>query len=635
MCKKTVSLILAILMVLGCVSATAETSKQEKVYVVAGADGTVASVTDNVRLENTDGLETITDQTLLTGIENLSGDETFTLENGVLTWQANGKDIIYQGSSDKLPAVVPVVTITLDGETISADDMKEKEGEAVLTVTYLVHENVPALAVTAMLLPENGVSGLKTENASVITEMGKQILIGYAVPCADAALDLPSSFTASFHADHADLGWMMTIVSSDPIRLACKGIDEKVDTDVHAELDETAAILSSMSRNETLPETDGKAKDLVQKLNELNDGLVKLDDGAKQLADGTKALYGSEKDEAAGTEATGAVALSDGVAALDSGLATLTQNNETLNNGADAIFAAILDTANTQIAASGLDAAGIELPALTAENYETVLDAALAQLDPETLKAAAYSQVETVVRPKVEAQEDQIRAGVEEAVKAKVLEAVLAQVKPDLTVEQYEAAVKAGMVTADQAAQVSAAVDAQMTTEEIAANIDAAVSEKKEELIRENVENYLSTDETVQTKLTQAGEAADSLTALKTQLDQVNTFVNGVKAYTDGTAQAADGAEKLNAGMAELKNGASMLAQGADTLYTNGTQQLKKSILDAEAELARTLLPYAQDTLPEVLRVFETTRDATQNAHYDLAPEGIRTTTLYLIRTDL
>ena len=98
---------------------------------------------------------------------------------------------------------------------------------------------------------------------------------------------------------------------------------------------------------------------------------------------------------------------------------------------------------------------------------------------------------------------------------------------------------------------------------------------------------------------------------------------------------SADGAEKLNAGMAELKNGASLLAQGADTLYTNGTQQLKKSILDAEAELARTLLPYAQDTLPEVLRVFETTRDTTQNAHYDLAPEGIRTTTLYLIRTDL
>ena len=635
MCKKTVSLILAILMVLGCVSATAETGKQEKVFVTAGADGTVASITDNIRLENTDGLETITDRTLLTGIENLGGNETFTLEDGVLTWQANGKDIVYQGTSDKLPAVVPVVTITLDGETISAVDLKEKEGEAVLTVTYLVHENVPALAVTAMLLPENGVSGLKTVNASVITEMGKQILVGYAVPCADAALDLPASFSVSFHADHADLGWMMTVVSSDPIRFACNAIDEKVDTDLHAELDEAASILSAMSQNETLPETDGKAKDLVQKLNELNDGLVKLDDGAKQLADGTKALCGSAKDEATGTEASGAVALSDGAAALDSGLAMLTQNNEALNNGAAAIFATILDTANTQLAASGLDAAGIALPALTVENYETVLDAVLAQLDPETLKAAAYAQVEAVVRPKVEAQEDQIHAGVEEAVKDKVLEAVLAQVKPDLTVEQYEAAVKAGMVTADQAAQLSAAVDTQMATKEVIAKIEAAVSEKKEELIRENVENYMSTDETVQAKLAQAKGAADSLAALKAQLDQVNTFVNGVKAYTNGTEQAADGAAKLNAGMAELKNGASLLAQGADTLYTNGTQLLMKSILDAEAELARTLLPYAQDTLPEVLRVFETTRDTTLNAHYDLAPEGIRTTTLYLIRTDL
>ncbi len=633
--KKTVSLILAILMVLSCVSATAETSKQEKVYVVAGADGKVTSITDNIRLENADSLDTIKDRTLLTGIKNLGGNETFTLEDSVLTWQANGKDIIYQGTSDKLPSVVPVVTITLNGETISAADLKEKEGEVVLTVTYLVHENVPALAVTAMVLPENGVSGLKTENAFIITEMGKQILVGYAVPCADMVLDLPTSFTASFHADHVDLGWMMTVVSSDPIRFACNAIDEKVNIDLHAELDEAAAILSAMSRNETLPETKGKAKGLVQKLNEFNDGLVKLDDGAKRLSDGAKALYGSEKDEAAGTEATGIVALSDGAAALDNGLATLTQNNEALNNGAEAFFAAMLDIANKQIAASGLDAAGIDLPALTAENYETVLDTALVQLDPETLKAAAYAQVEVVVRPKVEAQEPQIRAGVEKAVKDKVLESVLAQVKPGLTVEQYNAAVKAGKVPADQAAQISSAVDAQMATEDVAEKIDATVSEKKEELIRKNVEDYLSSDETFQAKLEQARGAADKLRALKTQLDQASTFVHGVKTYTNGTAQAANGAEKLNAGMAELKNGTSLLVQGADALYTNGTHLLKSSILDAEAELARTLLPYVQVTLPKVLTVFETTRNATQSAHYDLAPEGFRTTTLYLIRTDL
>ena len=42
MCKKTVAMILAILLALGCVSATAEVNKQEKVYVVAGVDGTIS-----------------------------------------------------------------------------------------------------------------------------------------------------------------------------------------------------------------------------------------------------------------------------------------------------------------------------------------------------------------------------------------------------------------------------------------------------------------------------------------------------------------------------------------------------------------------------------------------------------------
>ena len=112
-------------------------------------------------------------------------------------------------------------------------------------------------------------------------------------------------------------------------------------------------------------------------------------------------------------------------------------------------------------------------------------------------------------------------------------------------------------------------------------------------------------------------------------------FVTGLKEYTAGVAQAADGASRLNAGAAQLKDGAELLAQGADNLYTEGTQVLKSSILKAEAELAQKLLPATTLVLPEALREYEQTLDLTQNAHYDLAPEGIRTTTLYLIRTDL
>ena len=78
-------------------------------------------------------------------------------------------------------------------------------GDAVLTVSYQQQAALPILAVTVLPLPEEGITDLKLENAAVLSEMGRQALVGWAVPGADEKLNLPASFTASFHADHADL----------------------------------------------------------------------------------------------------------------------------------------------------------------------------------------------------------------------------------------------------------------------------------------------------------------------------------------------------------------------------------------------------------------------------------------------
>ena len=56
-------------------------------------------------------------------------------------------------------------------------------------------------------------------------------------------------------------------------------------------------------------------------------------------------------------------------------------NSETLNNGADTIFVALLTAANQQLSTSRLSEAGIELPALTAENYKEVLTAVISSLN--------------------------------------------------------------------------------------------------------------------------------------------------------------------------------------------------------------------------------------------------------------
>ena len=609
MSKKIIAMLTALVMVLGCTGALAENKKHERVYVVAGADGTVNSITDSIRLENTDGLEELVDRTMLTDIQNVGGNETFTLEGETLIWKADGKNVTYQGTSDKTPAVLPSVTLTLDGEEISAADLKEKNGEAVLTVTYRTAGEAPALALSVLPLPEEGISDLKTENAAVLTEADRSVLVGWAVPNIDDSLQLPASFSASFHADHADLGWMLTFCSSDPLEAACREIDSRVNVDPDAALQEITSLLTALRDGADLPETEGKTKEIADRINELNKGLKDLDAGASKLADGAQQV-------------------SDGAIALNTGLGTLKKNNEALNGGAEKIFAAILNTANEQIAVSGLADAGVTMPALTAENYAEVLDGVIAQFDPDTLKAAASAKVAEEVRKQVAANEDKIREGVRETVKGKVLEAVLKAAGFDMTAEQYAAALKGGLVTKEQAAQVETAVDARMNSEEILTRTETAFQDQMDKLVTENTEAYLAKDETVAAKLAQAAAARGQLQDLKEQLDQVNTFVTGLKDYTDGVAQASDGAANLSAG-------AMLVSAGASALQEAGTQTLKDSILSAEKSAAEKILPFAEKDLTDALNAWKAVKNHLSDTGYDLKPEDVDEETVYIIRTDL
>ena len=609
MSKKIIAMLTALVMVLGCTGALAENKKHERVYVVAGADGTVNSITDSIRLENTDGLEELVDRTMLTDIQNVGGNETFTLEGETLIWKADGKNVTYQGTSDKTPAVLPSVILTLDGEEISAADLTEKTGEAVLTVTYRTEGKAPALALSVLPLPEEGISDLKTENAAVLTEADRSVLVGWAVPNIDDSLQLPASFSASFHADHADLGWMLTFCSSDPLEAACREIDSRVNVDPDAALQEITSLLTALRDGADLPETEGKTKEIADRINELNKGLKDLDAGAVKLADGAQQV-------------------SDGAIALNTGLGTLKKNNEALNGGAEKIFAAILNTANEQIAVSGLADAGVTMPALTAENYAEVLDGVIAQFDPDTLKAAASAKVAEEVRKQVAANEDKIREGVRETVKGKVLEAVLKAAGFDMTAEQYAAALKGGLVTKEQAAQVETAVDARMNSEEILTRTETAFQDQMDKLVTENTEAYLAKDETIAAKLAQAAAARGQLQDLKEQLDQVNTFVTGLKDYTDGVAQASDGAANLSAG-------AMLVSAGASALQEAGTQTLKDSILSAEKSAAEKILPFAEKDLTDALNAWKAVKNHLSDTGYDLKPEDVDEETVYIIRTDL
>ena len=94
------TLMLAVLPLAGLAEETDAVDKKETVFVLAGADGTPLDIVVSEKLHNADGAATLNDVSSLTDIENLSGDETFTAENGALVWDAQGNDIHYEGKSD-------------------------------------------------------------------------------------------------------------------------------------------------------------------------------------------------------------------------------------------------------------------------------------------------------------------------------------------------------------------------------------------------------------------------------------------------------------------------------------------------------------------------------------------------------
>ena len=83
-----------------------------------------------------------------------------------------------------------------------------------------------------------------------------------------------------------------------------------------------------------------------------------------------------------------------------------------------------------------------------------------------------------------------------------------------------------------------------------------------------------------------------------------------------------------------LADGAAQASAGADALK-DGMGAMRDTLVGTEKEAAGLLLPFVENELADALRIYEQTRDSVKNSGYDLRPEGMKTVTVYIIRTDL
>ena len=593
-------------------------SKDETVYVLAGADGSVQKIIVRDCLKNEIVSASLTDKSGLSNIENVKGDESYSINGDNMTvWDAQGNDIYYQGDIQKELPVGLTVRYTLNGKAVSPEQLKGQSGKVTIRFDYENHQYetvqingqnqriyVPFAMLTGMILDNDTFRNVTVSNGKLVNDGDRTVVVGLAFPGLQENLNLsrdqlsiPSSVEIT--ADVTDFSLGMTVT------LACNDLFSQ------------------------LGDADLGSLDAAGSLNKLTDAMDQLLNGSSALYDGLTTLLDKSGELAAGVEElaqgaaaikAGADSLDEGVAELKAGLADLSEglnklsaNSAALNGGAEQVFNSLLETATAQIRAKGLT-----VPDLTIENYAEELNKLIKSLDETTVYENALTQVTAAVekqRPLITqkvtaAVRQEVEAKVTAAVKTEATTAAQAQVAENvirtatrMTKKDYDAAVAAGQIPQatqdavnaaiqaqlsdpDVQKQINATVEAQMASETVKNTIKAQTdaqmqTEKVQATISQNVElqvkkaiaENMASDE-VQKQLQAASEGSKTLIALKASLDDYNAFYLGLLDYTAGVDEAAEGSNELYAGAGDLKDGTAELRAGAAKLYA-GVLQLK------------------------------------------------------------
>lgn len=593
-------------------------SKDETVYVLAGADGSVQKIIVSDWLKNELGSASLTDKSGLSNIENVKGDESYSINGDNMTvWDAQGNDIYYQGDIQKELPVGLTVRYTLNGKAVSPEQLKGQSGKVTIRFDYenrqyeTVQINgqnqriyVPFAMLTGMILDNDTFRNVTVSNGKLVNDGDRTVVVGLAFPGLQENLNLsrdqlsiPSSVEIT--ADVTDFSLGMTVT------LACN--------DLFSQLGD--ADLGSLDAAGSLNKLTDAMDQLLNGSSALYDGLTTLLDKSGELAAGVEELAQGAAAIKAGADSLdeGTAELKAGLADLSEGLNKLSANSAALNGGAEQVFNSLLETATAQIRAKGLT-----VPDLTIENYAEELNKLIKSLDETTVYENALTQVTAAVekqRPLITqkvtaAVRQEVEAKVTAAVKTEATTAAQAQVAENvirtatgMTKKDYDAAVAAGQIPQatqdavnaaiqaqlsdpDVQKQINATVEAQMASETVKNTIKAQTdaqmrTEKVQAAISQNVELQVKkaiaenmASDAVQKQLQAASEGSKTLIALKASLDDYNAFYLGLLDYTAGVDEAAEGSNELYAGAGDLKDGTAELRAGAAKLYA-GVLQLK------------------------------------------------------------
>lgn len=362
-------------------AADEEVGKEETVYVVADNSGKAKDVIVSDWLKNPDGNETIEDVSDLKDIKNVKGKEKFEEKDGKITWKAKGKDIYYQGKTDKELPVKQTISYYLDGEKMDPDEIAGKSGKVTIRFDYKNNQKttttvdgkkysvyVPFTIMTGMIL-DDSFTNVEVKNGKVISDGDKNMVVGVAMPGLKDSLKVTSS---DFSED---------IDIPEYVEVTADVKDFSMDMTM-------SVMLSGITSSDNV-------EDFVD-LSDLDDAIDTLSDSSSQLADGTKELR------------EGLEQLRSKVPALADGAKTLNSSTESLRNGVSSLDAT-LNTAMTE-----------EEKAAASKQASETVDKQAAAIKKQAADTVAAQQADIAKQAEalVTAQEAQIKSTADQLVEA-------------------------------------------------------------------------------------------------------------------------------------------------------------------------------------------------------------------------
>lgn len=552
-----------------------DTTKDETVYIISDAKGNSGKVIVEEWLKNKDGADTIEDVSDLEGITNIKGDETFTQDGDKLTWQANGSDIYYEGTTSKQVPITEKVTYYLDGKEIEPEALAGKSGKVTMRFDFENHEKttihqdsgdievyVPFTVMTGMILNDN-FTNIEVSNGKVISDGKNNIVVGMAMPGLheslqkksgefDSDIEFPDYVEISADAENFSLEMTATIAMS--------------------------GLLSDMSLG------DIDLTDLEDSIEELEDGSEQLQDGSKQIKDGLDTLkdsMGDFKDGASDLKngindyTDGAKKLNDGLNTLNSGVGSLSRGATTLDSSAKTIAAGVtkLDKAlNTQMSESEQAAAKKLVDAQFAEGsaaYNLISKSAAENFKNTMTGEATVGQIQAGISGMGLTSDGVVAAlaeyyaqhGFTDPTSGQTFDAAQCQATVPGRDVTY-AATFANAVLKGGLAQGVAGGIAANGSDAVGASVVAACRSAAETAAIQGAEN-------AKKQIASEIEAVDKesgyslVTGSKALSDGISTLAASVPDLVSGVNQLAKGANTLVANNEKLKNGASDLSDGA------------------------------------------------------------------------